>query len=508
MDSTAQIVFAEERYALTVLTTLVSASLLVVFAAWMQRNRKHKTPSQSLPPGPWGLPLVGYLPFLRRKQHVVFRDLAQKYGPIFSVRLGVVNVVILNNYESVQEAFSKKQLLARTPKLFLTQAGVAGFMTLNGKSWIDNRKYCLHLINSPAYGQKDMETQVQAEIVYLVERISKVKGSPIPVKQYLLPSLSNNVTALVFGQRYDFDDPRRKMLDEILDTGMRCLAAGAVITFMPRGFRMLSTACFTRFGALRPLIQKLTNFMRQEHDLDGKGPWEPHVNSFIDGYLQLMSEHKTDPNTSFNMPNLIGNALAVFAAGSQTTCTTLLWSLLSLADKVDTVQRKVQEEIDRVTEGRRAPAWSDRHDMPYTMATVWETQRWRTLSVMGIPREADEDVIVQGYLIKAGTVVMANLWAVHMDPNLWEAPGEFRPERFLTKDGSRLIPKPEWLIPFSAGKRMCPAENFANLEVFLYLARLLQKFTVLPEEGRAVDFNYDTEGFCMPRSQNLRFMPR
>uniref|UniRef100_A0A090XF81 Putative cytochrome n=1 Tax=Ixodes ricinus TaxID=34613 RepID=A0A090XF81_IXORI len=96
-----------------------------------------------------------------------------------------------------------------------------------------------------------------------------------------------------------------------------------------------------------------------------------------------MSEHKTDLNTSFNMPNLIGNALAVFAAGSQTTCTTLLWSLLSLADKVDTVQRKVQEEIDRVTEGRRAPAWSDRHDMPYTMATVWETQRWRTLSVMG-----------------------------------------------------------------------------------------------------------------------------
>ncbi|CAN7975270.1 unnamed protein product, partial [Ixodes persulcatus] len=369
--------------------------LLVVFAAWVHRSRKHKASRKSFPPGPWGLPLVGYLPFLRRKQHVVFRDLAHKYGPVFSVRLGVVNVVILNSYESVQEAFSKKQLLARTPKLFLTQAGgvlnFSGFMTLNGKSWIDNRKYCLHLINSPAYGQKDMETQ--EEIVYLAEKISEVRGCPIPIEKYLLPSLSNNVTALVFGQRYDFDDPRRNMLDDILDTGMRCLAAGAVITFMPRGFRTLTTACFTRFGALRPLVQKLTNFMRtliccfldvaKAYDR----PFEPQVNNFIDGYLQLMSEHKTDPNTSFNMPNLIGNALAVFAAGSQTTCTTLLWSLLSLADKADTVQRKVQEEIDRATEGRRAPAWSDRHDMPYTMATVWETQRWRTLSVMGIPRE-------------------------------------------------------------------------------------------------------------------------
>lgn len=65
---------------------------------------------------------------------------------------------------------------------------------------------------------------------------------------------------------------------------------------------------------------------------------------------------------------------------------------------------------------------------------------------------ADEDVIVQGYLIPSGTVVMANLWAVHMDPDLWEAPEEFRPERFLSKDGSRLIDKPDWLVPFSVGR--------------------------------------------------------
>ncbi|CAN7975271.1 unnamed protein product, partial [Ixodes persulcatus] len=137
-----------------------------------------------------------------------------------------------------------------------------------------------------------------------------------------------------------------------------------------------------------------------------------------------ISEHKEDPNTSFNMSNLIGNALTVFAAGSQTTSTTILWSLLSLADNADTVQRKVQEEVDRVTGGRRVPAWSDRHAMSYTMATVLEMYRWRTIVVMGMPRE------------------------------------------------------------------------------------LLQKFTVLPEDGKTVDLNYDTEGFCMPKPQNLRFIPR
>lgn len=101
----------------------------------------------------------------------------------------------------------------------------------------------------------------QEEIEYLIRKISDVKGRPIPAEQYLLPSVSNNVSALVFGHRYDFDDPKRKMLDGILDTGMRCLAAGAVITFMPRGFRTLTTMCFTRFGALMPVVRKLTKFI-------------------------------------------------------------------------------------------------------------------------------------------------------------------------------------------------------------------------------------------------------
>ncbi|CAN7942754.1 unnamed protein product, partial [Ixodes hexagonus] len=288
----------------TVLTALVSASLFVAAALWIQRSRKPEKASSSLPPGPWGLPLLGYLPFLRRKQHVVFRDLAHKYGPVFSVRLGPVDAVILNNYESVREGFSKKQLLARTSQIFLEQAGVSGVMNLNGKHWIENRKYCVHAMSCSAYGKKDMEGQVQAEIEYLVKEISAADGSSISVVRYLLPSVSNNVAALVFGQRYDFQDPKRKKLDDILDTSMRCLAAGAMITFTPKGFKALATMCFTRLGALKQLVGELKKFICEEQGLDENVPREPRENNFIDGYLQLISEGKEDPNTSFNSKNL------------------------------------------------------------------------------------------------------------------------------------------------------------------------------------------------------------
>ncbi|KAG0423650.1 hypothetical protein HPB47_000574, partial [Ixodes persulcatus] len=66
---------------------------------------------------------------------------------------------------------------------------------------------------------------------------------------------------------------------------------------------------------------------------------------------------------------------------------------------------------------------------------------------------ADQDIVIGGYVIPKGTAVMANLWAVHMDPNLWESPETFNPYRFLVLDDQtlKIAPKPEHLIPFSIG---------------------------------------------------------
>ncbi|CAN8012798.1 unnamed protein product, partial [Ixodes pacificus] len=106
MDRLKRIRLTGEQDTAAIFTALVSALILVAVALWVGKTRKHKRATALSPPGPWGLPLLGYLPFLRRKQHVFFRDLSRKYGPVFSVRLGAVNVVILNSYQSIREGFS------------------------------------------------------------------------------------------------------------------------------------------------------------------------------------------------------------------------------------------------------------------------------------------------------------------------------------------------------------------------------------------------------------------
>ncbi|KAK8764722.1 hypothetical protein V5799_032671 [Amblyomma americanum] len=118
-----------------------------------------------------------------------------------------------------------------------------------------------------------------------------------------------------------------------------------------------------------------------------------------------------------------------------------------------------------------------------------------------------EDTTVGGYHVPKGTVLLANFWAVHQSPRLWKDPEVFDPSRFLRPDGSAPTTRPEHIITFSLGKRICPGESLATAEVFLYLTMLLQKFRILPEEGSTVRI-----GSYQPMSElaktKLRFVPR
>lgn len=353
-----------------------------------------------------------------------------------------------------------------------------------------------------------MDQQIEDEVTYMVEKMAEAKGAAIYPDEFVLPSVSNNITALAMGARYDFDDPRRALLDALLLRAVRCLVAGAMITFMPFGAKTLTTLLFTRFGPLRKIAAELRVFFRMELKTKNTvGEGNKNLN-FIEEYEKMIADCGRTQDSSFKEEYLVGNVLSLFGAGSQTTYVSIAWHLLNLADKVDSVQRRLRAEVDGAVGGGRVPRWEDRHAMPYTLATVWELHRWRTAVLLGVPREAEEDVVVGGYLIPTGTVVMANIWATHMDPDLWDEPEKFKPERFLAREGSAIIDKPDYLIPFSTGKRMCPAEPLASAEVFVYLATIVQRFIVLPEEGKAIDLSFDSEVFALPKRQKLRFLLR
>ncbi|KAH6938065.1 hypothetical protein HPB50_006643 [Hyalomma asiaticum] len=205
---------------------------------------------------------------------------------------------------------------------------------------------------------------------------------------------------------------------------------------------------------------------------------------------------------------MIGNAGSLVLAGGNAVTVVLTRLLLVLATHVDTVQRRIHHEIDNFTNGERRPTWKDRHSMPYTLATIWEVHRWSPFLALGSPRRAYNDFIIGEYFIPKGATIVANIWGVHNDPSYWSEPEKFEPSRFLNKDGSVAWEKVDRVISFSVGKRMCPAEIFASVEIYTYLTRLMQKFLILPEEGAVFDPNVHPALLMQPKRHMFRCIPR
>ena len=135
--------------------------------------------------------------------------------------------------------------------------------------------------------------------------------------------------------------------------------------------------------------------------------------------------------------------------GTDTTSGTLVWSIAYFLHHPDVLE-KVQEEIDKVLGKNKKPSMIDKQKMPFVETTIMEIQRMTVLAPLAFPHCGFEDVELRGYTIPKGTTVMSNLYAVHRDETIWDQPYQFKPSRFLDKNGE-IIRRSE-LSPFGVGK--------------------------------------------------------
>jgi len=131
--------------------------------------------------------------------------------------------------------------------------------------------------------------------------------------------------------------------------------------------------------------------------------------------------------------------------------------------------------------------------MPYTEAFLMEVLRHSSLAPIGVFHTALFDAKIRDFKIPKNSWVIANLYGVHYDKEIWGDPENFRPERFITSSG-KVMQKPEALIPFSVGKRQCLGESLARDTLFLFATSIFQKFDVFPDPN-----NPKTDGLgCGP----------
>ncbi|CAN7943396.1 unnamed protein product [Ixodes hexagonus] len=280
---------------------------------------------------------------------------------------------------------------------------------------------------------------LQEELRYLTEHIATAGGCAIPVQDFILPSTSNVITALLFGTTYALDDPRRKYLVQHVTNFASLVASSSIVNFIPDCFSIIFAALpFSRMGAIRRSREILIDFVRDRVN-EHKHTLRDDINrDFIDGYLKKIKEHQHESSSHFQESHLLGNAVDFYVGGAHTTASYIHWLLLVCPQKPDTVQSRIRREIDDIVGPERQPTWEDRKRLHFTMACLWEILRWKTVVPIGHPRGPREDTFIDEYVIVKGTLVMSNVMAVHRDHTLWERPDDFDPTRFLSSKGSFL----------------------------------------------------------------------
>uniref|UniRef100_A0A915L4L3 Cytochrome P450 n=1 Tax=Romanomermis culicivorax TaxID=13658 RepID=A0A915L4L3_ROMCU len=214
-------------------------------------------------------------------------------------------------------------------------------------------------------------------------------------------------------------------------------------------------------------VQGLIDEIRLSYDVRSSNAPANYVDSFL--------KAKADNCGKFFTENeMLASVAQLFAAGSDTTSTTLRFGLYYLSIHQD-IQEKVFDEIAiKVGLDNRTLAWEDRLKLPYVEACLMEIQRISNLLPISFMHRTMSQTKLCGYDIPADTLVLPFLGAVLNDPKYFPEPEKFDPERFLDQNGN--LKKHIAWIPFSAGKRICMGESLARLELFIFFTALIMRF--------------------------------
>ncbi|XP_056608081.1 cytochrome P450 2K1-like [Triplophysa dalaica] len=466
-------------------STLLGALLLILVVYLLSSGPKSQKEGKE-PPGPKPLPLLGNLLTLDLERPFdTLCELSKTYGNVFQVFFGPNKVVVLAGYKTVKEAlvnraeeFGDREI---APAFKLLGEG-HGIIFANGESWKEMRRFALTNLRDFGMGKRGSEEKIIEEIQYLKEEFMKFEGKAFDTTRPVNYAVSNIISAIVYGNRFEYTDPHFKEMVNRANENVRVGGSGSMRLF--NIFPWLGPFLTSKRIVLRNALKNRVEMKRLISDLlETLNPQDSR--GFIDSFLiRKQSDEKSGKKDSyFHEENLLTSVINLFVAGTDTTGTTLRWGLMIMA-KYPHIQDRVQEEIDRVIGGRQ-PMVDDRKNLPYTDAVIHETQRLANIVPMSLPHTTSRDVEFNGYFIKKGTTVFPLLTSVLKDESVWEKPHSFYPEHFLDEKGQFV--KRDAFMPFSAGRRICVGESLARMELFLFFASLVQNFRFTPPPGVSGD---------------------
>ncbi|KAJ8648112.1 hypothetical protein MRB53_001135 [Persea americana] len=498
------------------ISSLFLALLLSPILFFFHKRRKQP----NLPPSPFKLPILGNLHQLGSSPHRSLHALSQKHGPLMFLHMGLSPTLIVSSRGAAEEIMKTHDLIfSSRPSSFMAQKLLYGkdvAFAPYDEYWRQTRKICIvELLSSKRV--EAYRTVREDEIMNMMKKISSPSSSSqlgLVNLSELLGSLTNDIICRVaLGKKYsqiegeDGGSGNGSRFKRLLEEFTELLGSFYVGDFIPS---------LAWIGRLCGLVERAEKNSREWDDLlegiikdheDGKRETvDGNVKDFVDVLLRVQKD------TSFGLPltkdHIKALILDMFAAGTDTTYTAIEWMMAELL-RNPKVMKKVQEELRGIAVGNSMFTEDMLHQMNYLKSVIKETMRLHPPIPLLVPRESTKSSKIYGYDIPAKTRVIVNAWATGRDPISWEDPDKFQPERFVdgaNKSHVDFRGHDFELIPFGAGRRICPGIHFAMSTVECTLANLLHRFDWKMPDGVDIDMD-EGHGLTIRKKTPLILVP-
>ncbi|XP_015906741.2 cytochrome P450 2C70 [Parasteatoda tepidariorum] len=464
--------------------------------------------NRGLPPGPFGLPYIGYWPFLKTATcHLQLQELGKKYGEVYSFRTTGKLLVNLCSFRANKEAFiTKSECFSDRLKDYniATVLFRGSVLFLNGESWKVNRKFFSQQFRERGMSSIKGEScgPIYDAIKETLEVLRQKNGEPLDFISLLTDKCTTVLFRTCFGENgissqeiRELNENYAKMTENI--TGPNLLLSGTVAKY----FIMPLMPSFRSMHKYATIMENMLYDIIKRHRSTFN---EDNIRNLIDAYLmeEKVRKSKNDPTAQYFTDHILAGSLIQFIGDGVLAVAIFISAFCDTLLEHPEEEEKIYKELMYGVGTERDPIIEDKNQLPYTNAFILEMMRMSNSFPFFAKAECTKETTIKGYRIPKGAVMIMNSWASHFDPEVFEEPEKFNPSRYLQKEGQK---KAELPILFGLGKRSCLGEGFTMAQVFLFLTTIVKHFRLsTPVKSKDDEFLFFTAKMIMsakPRNE-------
>ncbi|KAF8068471.1 hypothetical protein N665_1149s0008 [Sinapis alba] len=465
------------------------------------------SPGYDLPPSPPSLPIIGHLHLLLSSlTHKSLQKLSTKYGPLLCIRIFNVPIILVSSASVAYEIFkahdvnvSSRGVAAIDESLVFGSSGIVH--APYGDYWKFMKKFIATKLLRPDSLERSRGIRAEELHRFYSSLLEKAReNESVEVSKEAMKFMNNTLCRMSIGRSFSEENGEAEKVRGLVVESYTLTKKMFLASLLHRPLKKLRIPLFRKeIMSVSDRLDELLERILVEHKekLDTNNQDKDMMDVLLAAYRDEEAEYK------MTMNQIKAFFVELFVGATDTSVQTTQWTMAEIISNPNVLER-LREEIDSAVGSSRLIQETDLPNLPYLQAVVKEGLRLHPPGPL-LVRKFQERCEIKGYYVPEKTTLVINAYAVMRDPDSWEDPDEFKPERFLSTKEEEKEQALKYL-PFGGGRRGCPGGNLSQLFVGSVIGVMVQCFEWKIKGGK-VNMEEAIEGMNLSMVHPLKCVP-